>query len=78
MWDMNMDVEAFKKRFFNTWFGPAAEDMLAYYNSYDAHFINLKKQNGYWPYSPSQSEYPMELLGEWWENIDYALNSIES
>ena len=78
MWDTDIDVEAFRNRFFKAWYGPAAKEMLAYYDSYNSHMKSLKEKHQYFPYNPTVSQYPKNLLNEWLENIDAALASIES
>ena len=84
MWNVDLDVEAFTQRFFEAWFGAAAEPMKAYYDSFRAWSAGLI-QNGYSKNfrggsrlydNHSATEWPSEKLEEWMSYIEDAYDSI--
>lgn len=81
-WDVNTDIAAATKNFFDGYFGPAAQSMMSYYNSFrvqsklcadkyytlsHATYMRLLDRN-YWP---------KDLLETWLGNIDQAFKDIE-
>ncbi len=82
MWDCDMDVEAFTDRFFETWFGGAAQDMRKYYDSFISWSKELKTEQNYdgdlYFDGYTTSHYPLNKLNEWQGYIEDAYESIES
>ncbi len=82
MWDCNTDVEAFTNRFFETWFGEAAQDMRNYYDSFISWSKKLKIEQNYNGninfVGYTRLHYPLDKLKEWLGNIESAYESIES
>ena len=81
MWDADLNIAAFKSRFFKAWFGDAAPEMKAYYNSFIAWSNYLKTEkdfSGYMYYDGFTAEdYPKAKLEEWMGYIDNAYECIK-
>jgi len=82
MWDADTDVKGFTDRFFKTWFGEAAQDMRAYYDSFINWLGKIKTEQDYdggiYFDENTSRHYPLEKLTEWQGYIEDAYESIES
>lgn len=82
MWDADIDVKGFTDRFFKTWFGDAAQDMRAYYDSFISWSDKIKTEQSYngniYFEGYTRQHYPLEELEKWLLNIENAYKSIET
>jgi len=82
MWDADTDVKGFTDRFFKTWFGDAAQDMRAYYDSFISWSEKIKTEQYYsgniYFEGYTRLHYPLEELNKWLSNIESAYESIEA
>lgn len=80
-WNVNYNVNELIDRFFENYFGPAADEMLDMFGEYLV-IGHLQRENGYAVrrsifHNPLQAVYwPRNSLADWMENIDAALEAI--
>jgi hypothetical protein len=81
-WNVNYDSDKLTDNFFNAMYGDAAQDMLAFFNSYRMNSAN-NLSKGYTDLSSifgnscNATYWPLDLINQWLEYIDEAIDDIE-
>lgn len=67
-WDLDADVEALQKDYFNLFYGPAAEPMKALFDRIE----DIYQRDGRNPLNPmGDRDHPRQFIGYEWEDLDY-------